>query len=368
MSRTGGPARAVLVPAVLALSVTACGARPSRPAPSPQRPAVIVQASAPPVATLVGPRATASVTPGGVRAVAPAECRAVPDAGGAQVETFVRRRGGCVAPDALVGYRCAPRLDPVLLVDAGGVREAGYVGGRFAAPAASAPAGARVLGVGPDGSVVSVGGDPPALYVRTGAAVARWLRLPATPPPAPAAFFLGDSVMLGARSRLLAALPGWSVTFDAKVDRSTWEGLSVARARRPEIGPVAVVQLGTNDGALPASFGQRVGQILDELRGADLVVWLSIEEVRSYYVADNRLIRSQAGEAPNAVVADWAGAVPPGGTVDGLHVTDTGAATMGSLVAGYLDAWWRAANGRGDTRCHRSVERAIRSPGFHAPP
>lgn len=363
--RTGIGARAVALGTVLALAAAACGARTARPAPVPQGPAIIARAAAAPS---VAPSVAGPSTVGGVRAVAPAECRAVPDAGGAQVETFVRRGGGCVAPGALVGYRCGPRLDPVLLAGGQGARGSAYLGGTFATPVPSVPAEARVLGVGPDGSVVSVAGDPAALYVRTGGAVERWLRLPTTPPPAPVAFFLGDSVMLGARPWLVGALPGWSVAFDAKVDRSTWEGLAVARAHRYDVGRVAVVQLGTNDGALPAPFGERVGQILAELQGMDLVVWLTIEESRSYYVADNRLIRAEAGRFANAVVADWASAVPPGGTVDGLHVTATGGRAMGDLVAGYLTAWWDAAYGRGDTRCRRSVERAIRSPGFHSPP
>jgi hypothetical protein len=373
-SSNGGWTRAAALAAALAVVAAACGARATRPRPSPQGPAVIVQAA--PVAPGARSAGSAgSVTVPASPAVAPVECGPVPDAGGALVETFVRRRGGCVAADALVGYRCGPRLDPVLLVGAGGTRQAAYLGGRFATPLEAMPDGARVVGVGPDGSVVAAGGDPlgsgaggsAALYVRTGGAVVRWLRLPATPPPQPAAFFLGDSVMLGARPWLLDALPGWSVTFDAKVDRSTWEGLSVARAHRYDVGPVAVVQLGTNDGALPAPFGQRVGEILGQLQGADLVVWLTIEESRSYYVDDNRLIRAVVGGFPNAVVADWASAAPPGGTVDGLHVTTTGARAMAGLVSGYLGSWWDAANGRGDTRCRRTVERAVAGRAFHPP-
>jgi lysophospholipase L1-like esterase len=175
-------------------------------------------------------------------------------------------------------------------------------------------------------------------------------------------YFLGDSVMLGARSAIMARLPGWHVRFDAEVNRSTYRAIDIVRANRAAFRDVAVVQLGTNDAGTPSVFSVHATELLAELRGLPLVVWLTIRHARPYYaVADGLLVKDLAATS-HGVVADWDAVQPPGGAgPDGLHLNAVGASAMAGLVDGVLTRWRDTGRGTGDTRCARRAERLATS-------
>jgi lysophospholipase L1-like esterase len=208
------------------------------------------------------------------------------------------------------------------------------------------------------------------VFLDTGVAVTRWPVLPTWTTSSgavvrgfhrPAAFLVGDSVMLGAAAAIPAAMAPWDVVVDAAVSRSTLAGLEVLRARAAEVHDVVVVQLGTNDGADTALFEQRVRAVMDHLAGVALVVWLTTREARPYYAASNEVVRRVVGSYPNGVVADWARLAPPGAVyADGLHLRPEGAAAMAALIRDTVLGWYAARVDRGPDGCRAALEAAVR--------
>jgi hypothetical protein len=292
-------------------------------------------------------------------------CKA-PVVPGAQVSVFRVQPGGpCIVPGRLLRYQCGSAVAPVVVTGATGPNPRRYLGGPFAIPVPRPPPRPVRVGLDDRGEAVYTSRDVPgSLYVKVGPGIGRWLRLDSvgrglgSPPDA---YVLGDSIILGARSRIMAALPDWRLTFDAEVSRSTYAGVSIARNERGSIQDAAVILLGANDGALPQLFGVRVGEIMQQLRDVRVVVWLTIPEARGYYVTDNEVLRLVLPRFPNALLADWNAAIPPGGTApDGLHLTATGATAMAGLVSSILRSWREAASGRESLRCDRQVEARAR--------
>jgi lysophospholipase L1-like esterase len=149
---------------------------------------------------------------------------------------------------------------------------------------------------------------------------------------------VGDSVILGARSPLTAALAGrgWAVTFDAAVSRSTSAGLTAIESHRLLLTDTLVVSLGANDAGNTAAFRRRVQAILDATAGVPHVVWVTIREVRGYYGPANQAVREVAAGRPNVTVLDWHAATAGATDLtagDGLHLNAAGAARMTQLVA-----------------------------------
>jgi hypothetical protein len=289
------------------------------------------------------------------------------------VEVYRTEPGGsCVDPGQLLVYQCTSTSQPVAVTGLA-TAPVDYLGGRFAVPVPAPPADAAVVGIGGHGGqVLASPGDPAGLYVSDGATVYRWPRLEqfATTSGAvvvgfyrPHVFFLGDSVMLGAKDAITAAMAPWDIVFDAEVSRSTIGALAVIEARRAEIQDIVVLQVGTNDGASPTSFTDRLTRLLDALAGQRLVVILTIREARSYYVTDNRVIRDVAAGHPNTVVADWNAVAPPEGLAsDGLHLNSVGAQAMATLVRDTVLGWYNASIDRGDDTCRAPLAAALTSP------
>ncbi len=147
---------------------------------------------------------------------------------------------------------------------------------------------------------------------------------------------IGDSIILGTGDGIAANLPGWDVTFDATVSRSTAAGVDAVAAHGTDFD-VVVVSLGANDGGSPGVFGPRVAAVLDALGGVDRVIWLTIAEARPYYADANTVIRDAVRARPNATVGDWATTIAAADTgSDGLHLTPQGAAHMSAWVAGLV--------------------------------
>jgi hypothetical protein len=144
---------------------------------------------------------------------------------------------------------------------------------------------------------------------------------------------LGDSVILGAQPQITADLAGWQLSFDAKVSRSIYAGLSILRGLQGNIPRVVVVHLCTNWGQ--PDFTPQIDRTMALLQGASRVVWVTCTPWIPAVAAADQAILSAAGRYPNVVVADWAAySATPGYTyADRLHLRTPGAVAMAALVA-----------------------------------
>lgn len=363
--------RAAAAVAVLSLAVPACrvdeaGSRADRAAPPAASPSTAA------AATTNAPSTTTTARPTTTTAPPPCEVVEGLDAVDGDVTVFREREGGaCVPPGRLVAYRCGRRSAPVVVTDMAGT-PTDHLGGRFAVTVPAAPPDSEVVGVREDGPrLLRSPSDPFAVYLDTGVAVTRWpaVRHWTTANGAvvdgfhrPAAFFLGDSVMLGAAGAIQAAMHPWDVVVDAAVSRTTVAGLDVLRHRRAEVQDVVVVQLGTNDEADPAAYAQRVREVMDELHDVALVLWLTIKEARPYYGPANAALREVVAGYPNGLVADWNAVASPSATYsDGLHLTAEGAAIMATLARDTVFLWHAGTMDRGPDGCRAGLDAAVRA-------
>jgi hypothetical protein len=149
---------------------------------------------------------------------------------------------------------------------------------------------------------------------------------------------MGDSVLLGTKTTLPPALPGWQVTMDCAGSRRLAQAIGEIRARRGEIGRVFVVQLGNNFLPGEGAYGDQIDQAMAELAGVERVVWITVAEVSSSRVQINADIRAAAGRHPSMVVAEWAPliAANPGYAADALHLSASGREAMTRLIADTL--------------------------------
>jgi hypothetical protein len=150
-------------------------------------------------------------------------------------------------------------------------------------------------------------------------------------------YVLGDSVLLGAKTTLPAALRGWRVMMNCAGSRRLAQGLAVLRARYWRYGDTVVIDLGNN--YIPGEHGTFASQI-DEamriLRKVRRVVWVTVAERWRSRVTINRAIRAAALRYPKIRVADWAPLVrshpwyAPG---DMLHLSASGRLAIAKLIA-----------------------------------
>jgi hypothetical protein len=162
-----------------------------------------------------------------------------------------------------------------------------------------------------------------------------------SPPPPPvtgggrSVFVLGDSVLLGVRDTLPAALPGWDVTVDTVGSRRLPQGIEVLRERRAEIGAVVVIMLGNNYIAGEGSYAAQIDDAMQVLTGVSRVVWLTLPERWASRVEINAAIRAAPSRWPAIVVAEWAPLVAahPEYAADMLHLGPSGREAMVRLIA-----------------------------------
>ncbi len=267
------------------------------------------------------------------------------------------RNDGCVPPERLLGFRCAPD-EPVVIEIGAGSREAErFIGERWATPMDALPTDAFPIGDGGDMQVFGVPGDPKTLYVARGDVVERWLRLPrlgASDPPT--AFVIGDSIADGAESSILAALPDWSIGFDAIIGRSTNSALTEAATQASARPDVVVIELGTND-ADPVAFRENGASMLETLKHIPLVVWQTTHGPLSNIPGVNIHIRGLVSQYPNAVVADWDSFVSDDVlSSDGVHPAPGHEDLMANLIAPILSRWLEVADGGGASSCASQAE------------
>ena len=149
-------------------------------------------------------------------------------------------------------------------------------------------------------------------------------------------FLFGDSVLLGAKEEVPAALPGREVVVEAVGSRRLPQVIQVLDGRREELaGAVVVMDVGNNYLPEEGSFADQIDEAMAILADSPRVVWVTLAEKWPSRVELNAAIRDAPARWPTAVVADWApvAAAHPELLDDGLHLTDAGADALARLIA-----------------------------------
>jgi lysophospholipase L1-like esterase len=149
-------------------------------------------------------------------------------------------------------------------------------------------------------------------------------------------YVLCDSVLLGAKATLPAALPGWRVTMNCLGSRRLVQGLAVLRARTWRAGDTVVIHLGNN--YIPGeggTFASQIDRAMRILRVVRRVVWVTVAEKWRSRVTINRAIRAAARRYPRIRVADWAPVIAahPSYAYDRLHLSPSGRLAISRLIA-----------------------------------
>jgi len=153
----------------------------------------------------------------------------------------------------------------------------------------------------------------------------------APPPPRPI-IGIGDSVMLGAQSALVARMPGFVV--NAAVSRHFGEAVDIARQYRDagQLGDAVVVHMGTNGLVTASEFDA----MMDSFRTVKRVVIVNLKVPRAWEGQDNDVLRDGVARWPNAVLFDWnslGNAHPEWFWDDGFHLQPPGAAAYADAIA-----------------------------------
>ena len=154
----------------------------------------------------------------------------------------------------------------------------------------------------------------------------------AAPPAGP--YAIGDSVMLGAKSQLLAR--GFYAV-NAVQSRQSYAGPALLRARAARLPRFVVIHLGTN-GSYPLSVCH---QMVDAVGPGHHVFLVTIHVPRRWQDADNGVIRTCAASYPDGHVhvVDWnaaARAHPAWLYADHTHLRPEGAKGFADLITGAI--------------------------------
>jgi lysophospholipase L1-like esterase len=140
---------------------------------------------------------------------------------------------------------------------------------------------------------------------------------------------VGDSIAVGLQPFLVEMITDREVTFDAKSGRTTPQGLRALRFELERYAPQAVVlNLGTNDGANPDVFAERVAKALRAVPRSACVVWPAIVRAprKGAYKQLNRVLRDAARRDHRLTVLNYDRMVAKGSVPlrDGVHPTPEG--------------------------------------------
>lgn len=154
-------------------------------------------------------------------------------------------------------------------------------------------------------------------------------------PAPPPVLAIGDSVMLGAKPALEAAIPG--IVVNAAVSRHFGELPGIIASLRAQglVGDEVVIHLGTNG---LVSVGE-IDASMRELAGVRRVVFLNLKVPRPWEATDDQVLADALAKYPNVILVDWhslGGAHPDFFYGDGIHLRPPGAAFYAQLVKSAL--------------------------------
>ena len=123
---------------------------------------------------------------------------------------------------------------------------------------------------------------------------------------------IGDSLAVGMKPYLGAALPGWTVTVDGRVGRPLAEGMGIVRSTGlpASSSSVLAMSLFTNDDPRGTSqLSAAVDETLAKVGSSGCVIWATIarDPVGGVsYAAANALLARKAATNPRLRLVDWA--------------------------------------------------------------
>jgi len=270
-----------------------------------------------------------------------------------------RLDGTCVPLDRAFLFRCDPSMPAVAVIDNGqGVRR--FLGGRYAVPVSSAPPTSLAVGITPFGELFEDPANPAFLWVQADGTTQRWLAIPnrnKLDDPVTARM-IGDSILDGGQTEVIAGLPSWTVSVDAEIGRGSDGAASVVEYLSSTTADAVVIEIGVND-AEASSTAAGAERIVATQGEARVLVWLTAHGPGSDIPAVNAAIVSAMGRLPNGTVLDWDRLVPLDAlSTDGVH-PDTGQqGVLASLLDPFLQMWLDAVNGAGPTSCEGAIRDA----------
>ena len=273
---------------------------------------------------------------------------------------LVRRVDGSCAPlDQAFVYRCDPSMPAVAVIDDGnGVRR--FLGGAYAVTVPGVPPTGFPMGVTGFGAVFQDPTEPAYLWVQADGRTQRWLSLPnrnklSDPTTAQ---MIGDSILDGGQTDVVASLPTWTVAIDALVGRGSDGAAGVAESLPDPAADAVVIEIGVND-ADPTATAANAQRIIDAQGDARVLVWLTAHGPEVDVPAVNAAIEAAMGSIPNGTVLDWDGLVPLDAlSSDGVHPDIGQQGVLATLLAPFLQTWRDAVLGVGPTGCEPATRDA----------
>lgn len=292
--------------------------------------------------------------------VAQQDSCAAPPAPSPITVALVRRVDGSCAPlDRSFVYRCDPSLPAVAVIDDGnGVRR--YLGGSYGVAVPRLPPEGFPMGVTGFGAVYQDPANPGFLWVQADGGTRRWLAIPnrnklSDPTTVQ---MIGDSILDGGQTDVVASLPSWTVAIDALVGRGSDGAAGVAESLPTPAGDAVVIEIGVND-ADPVATAANAQRIIAAQGDARVLVWLTAHGPDVDVPAVNAAIVAAMGTIPNGAVLDWDRLVPPDAlSSDGVHPDIGQQGVLASLLAPFLQTWRDAAMGTGPTACESTIRDA----------
>jgi hypothetical protein len=151
---------------------------------------------------------------------------------------------------------------------------------------------------------------------------------------------VGDSLAVGVRDLLPAALPGWRVEVLGQTSRPLAQGMAiVAGLRLPPTGVLAISLFTNDDPSHTSALQAAVRQALAKVGPRGCVVWGTIARPPVHgvsYRAANALLASLAANEPRLRLVPWAEQVAADPTIvgaDGVHSTPSGYRVLAQLYA-----------------------------------
>jgi hypothetical protein len=305
--------------------------------------------------------ASPSLTPAPSPAPTPVATRcAAPDVGApVTVDLVVRADGSCTSFRQAFAYRCDPAEPAVAVVDDGrGVRR--FLGGSYAVPVPALPPQAFAIGVTGFGALYQDPSDPSFLWVEADGTVSKWLALP-TPNKLSdpvTVQMIGDSILDGGQTEVIAGLPTWQTSIDAVIGRGSDGAAGAAEALPPPVADAVVIEIGVNDQSAD-TLAANAERIVAALGSTRVLVWLTAHGPEAQVPSVNQAIRDAMAKIPNGTVLDWDRLVPLDAlSSDGIHPDVGQQGVLASILDPFLTTWRDAVEGRGPTSCERAIRAA----------